>query len=233
MIGFKPKFWPTFLTIPGLILLFSLSYWQFNRLIWKENLIKEIKERSLLSTIDLPSEVNLSSMLYRKVRIKGEFFHEHEMHMYGGSRQFKGENGYYILTPLRLEDNRILIINRGWVPEKKKDSSKRPETLIKNLVEIEGTIMKSEEKPLYVHENQPERNLWFYIDLSQISTFLDKHVENYYILAKDNPNILPRGRDLEPNLRNHHLGYALTWLLSGIALAVIYVIYHKKQIENN
>ena len=87
--------------------------------------------------------------------------------------------------------------------------------------------MQSEKKPLYVHDNQMSRNLWFYVDLAQMQDWLNAPIENFYILAKDVPNMTPRGRDLEPNLRNHHLGYALTWLFSAIILLVIYVIYHR------
>lgn len=89
--------------------------------------------------------------------------------------------------------------------------------------------MISEKKPLYVHKNQPERNLWFYADLNEMRGFLKIPIVDFYILAKEIPKAIPRGRDLEPKLRNHHLGYALTWLFSGISLMVIYVMYHRKK----
>ncbi len=226
---FKPKLIPTIFTIPALILLLSLSYWQFERLHWKNNLIEEITKQTQLPAIDLPENIDLSEMLYRKVKLQGEFIHDQEMHMYGGARQFKGENGYYILTPIKLSNNKIIIINRGWVNEKQKEAKTRPETLTEGMVEVEGSIMKSEEKPLYVHDNQPNRNLWFYVDLNEMKNFLKEPVEKFYIMAKEIPGTSPRGRNLEPNIRNHHLGYALTWLFSAISLMVIYVIYHKKR----
>ena len=226
---FKPKLIPTIFTIPALILLFSLSFWQFQRLQWKEAVIEEIKTQVNLPSIDLPKIDVLPDYLYRNIKVAGEFIHEKELHLYGGSRQFKGENGYYILTPLKLEDGRVVLINRGWVTEKQKDSSSRPNTLLQGTVEIEGSVMQSEERPLYVHDNQPDNNLWFYIDLSQIKSVLNEPIEGFYILAKEIPNASPRGKNLEPNIRNHHLGYALTWLFSAIILLVIYIMYHQKQ----
>ena len=226
-LRFKPRLIPTLFTIPALILLLVLSFWQFQRLHWKQGLIDEIKQQSQLAVIGLPEQVELTSMLYRKVKLKGEFNHAQEIHIYGGSRQFKGGVGYYIFTPMRIENNKIIMINRGWVPEKLKDPATRPESLLKGQVEVEGAIMQSEKKPLYVHDNQMSRNLWFYVDLAQMQDWLNAPIENFYILAKDVPNMTPRGRDLEPNLRNHHLGYALTWLFSAIILLVIYVIYHR------
>lgn len=229
VFNFKPKLLPTIFTIPALILLFGLSFWQFERLSWKQDLIKEVTEQSKLASVDIPSYVELKGMLYRKVKLKGEFIHNQEIHMYGGSREFKGENGYYIFTPMHLEDGRIIVINRGWVPEKKKLAINRPETIVKGIVEIEGAIMQSEKKPLYVHDNQPDRNLWFYANLDEMKGFLKDQIEGFYILAKDVPKASPRGRNLDLQLRNHHLGYALTWLFSGIGLMVIYIMYHRKK----
>jgi surfeit locus 1 family protein len=228
MIGFKPKLIPTLFTIPALIVLFGLSIWQFQRLEWKENIIAEITEQSKVLPIALPKLVQLPNMFYRKVIASGEFLHDHEIHMYGGSRQFKGEPGYYILTPMKLRDEQIILINRGWVPERLKNSSKRPETLTTGEVEIIGTIMPTEQRNLYIHDNQKERNLWFYVNLNEVRDFLKMPIGDFYILARDEPNILPRGRDLEPSLRNHHLGYALTWLFSAFALIFIYIRFHKK-----
>ena len=228
-LQFKPKLIPTLFTIPTLILLFSLSYWQFERLEWKEGLIDAIKQKNQLAEIILPNQVKLPDMVYRQVALSGEFIHDQEMHIYGGSREFKGEEGYYILTPMRLVDGRVIIINRGWVSKKLKNPLTRLATLSKGQVEVHGTIMQNEAKGLYVYDNQPERNLWFYINLAEMKSWLKIDIENFYILAKDQPPSLIRGRNIDPNLRNHHLGYALTWLFSALALLVIYIVYHQEK----
>lgn len=227
-LDFKPKLLPTLFTIPALILLLGLSSWQFQRLSWKNNLIKQITYQSQLPAETLSEDMDLSSNIYRKVKATGRFLHEDEMYMYGGSIEFKGQNGYYILTPFILNNNEMIIVNRGWVPESLKKPNTRPETLVKGIVEITGTIMKEEEKTLYIHDNQPIHNLWFYINLSEISSFLKNPVADFYILEEFKANTLPVGRNITPNIRNHHLGYALTWLFSAISLLVIYVMYHKK-----
>ena len=229
---FKPKLIPTIFTTIALITLLSLSYWQFQRLFWKKAIINEIKQKSELAPISLNSSDISPEMIYRKVKVKGTFDHSKEIHMYGGSRQFKGEPGYYIITPMQLNNNTNILVNRGWVPEKQKDADKRPNTLIPGEVEIIGSIMPAEKKTLYIHENQPKRNLWFYVNLNEISNYLGLSINDFYVLASDNPETLPRGRDLEPNLRNNHLGYALTWLFSAIALLVIYFQYHRNSTKN-
>ncbi len=229
IIGFKPKLIPTMFTIPALIVLFSLSIWQFQRLTWKEATIQKIRIQIEHPIAQLPQKIDLATWLYRPIEVEGSFLYDQELYLYGGSRQFKGENGYYILTPLRLDDERIIIINRGWVPEKLKDQNKRPETVLHKRTKLIGYIMKSEERPLYVHDNDLKRNLWFYINLNEIQQALNEKIEDFYILAKEIPNQLPRGRNLEPNIRNNHLSYALTWLFSAITLLVIYIMYHRRE----
>lgn len=228
MIRFKPRLFPTLFTIPALILLFSLSIWQFYRLYEKEKLISEIENKNALPAILLPEKIDFNDLQYRKVRVQGEFLNDYELHMYGGTRKFKGEQGYYILTPMKLEDNRYVLVNRGWVPEKLKKPEKRTETLINDRVEVEGALMREEKKSLYIHENQLDRNLWFYINLKQIKEHLKLPIENFYILAKEEPDKLPLGKDLSTkSIHNNHLGYALTWLFSAIILIVIYIRYHR------
>lgn len=227
-LDFKPKLIPTLFTIPVLFLLLYLSFWQFQRLQWKENLIAEINLKTQIPTIQLQKDINLDEMFYRKVTLKGEFLHDHEMYVYGGTTKPNNEYFYYILTPMQLEDGRVVIVNRGWIPEKLKDPTTRPSSLTRNLVEITGAIMKNEIKGLYTHNNQPEKKMWFYINLDEIGSFINKPVEPFYILAQNDGKDFPKGREIKPNLYNNHLGYALTWLFSAISLFVIYILYHKK-----
>lgn len=223
------KLIPTLITIPAVILLLYLSYWQFQRLIWKENLIAQINQQIQLPVIELPNKIDIDDMLYRKVKVDGKFLHEHEVHVYAGNTKLKGGNGYYILTPLVLDDNRIVIVNRGWVPENLKNGNTRPETLINNKSKIIGAIMKTEEKGLYTHDNQPKRNIWFYINLPEIANHTNLTIEPFYILAQEEENSVLKGQNIKPNLLNNHLGYALTWLSAAISLVVIYVLYHRKK----
>lgn len=228
LVSFRPKLIPTLLTVPALIILLSLSYWQFQRLAWKEGVIEKIAQQIQLPVIELPENIDLDQMQYRKVSLEGKFLHDLELHLYAGSMKFKGGNGYYIFTPFRLNDGRIVMVNRGWVIENLKDSKTRPETLNENELKLTGAIMKSEEKGVYVHDNQPDRNLWFYVNVDEMASWINLPIEKFYILAQDEKGSTLRGQDIKPNLLNNHLGYALTWLSAAISLLVIYILYHRK-----
>lgn len=232
--NFKPRLLPTIIFITSLLMLLCLSFWQFKRLIWKERLIASINQQGQHDPIMLPEHFALDDLLYRKVKLKGSFVHDQELYLYGGSRQFKGEIGYFVLTPLELENGKLVLINRGWVPERLKSPSLRPATLLKEKVEIFGVVMASEKKATFTYDNQLDKNLWFYIDMAQISQHLKCNLGNFYILAAENkdPKVLPRGKNLTVNIYNNHLVYALTWLMLAIAFIVVYIMYHKSNKVN-
>jgi surfeit locus 1 family protein len=226
--SFKPKLIPTLFTIPALIILLGLSVWQFKRLAWKEALIDEIKTKIEMPVINLPKEVNLDDMHYRKIKAQGEFMHNYEMYVYGGTTKPQNEHFYYVLTPFLTDEGKIIIVNRGWVPEKIKKPESREDGLVQGRVEVVGAVLHKEEKGLYTHDNQPDKNIWFYINLDEMQKYVGKPVEKFYILAQNDFGEFPKGRKVNPNIYNNHLGYALTWLFSAISLLVIYVLYHKR-----
>ena len=54
------------------------------------------------------------------------------------SRPFRGQSGYYLYTPLELDDGRYLFVNRGFVPYDRKETSTRPESLVAGEQQITG-----------------------------------------------------------------------------------------------
>jgi len=112
----------TALTILLLTLFISLGQWQWDRAKFKSRLFLQFtaNQTSLtdLSTIskalELTNRSTLSLPRFAEVRVTGRW---------DGNRQFLldnrmryGKAGYEVLTPLRLEDGRWLLVNRGWVP---------------------------------------------------------------------------------------------------------------------
>ena len=50
---------------------------------------------------------------------------DHEFHL--AARYDHNVLGYHVLTPFQLDDGRIVLLNRGWVPYDKKEPATRPE----------------------------------------------------------------------------------------------------------
>ena len=56
----------------------------------------------------------------------------------------------------------IILVNRGWIPEKYKESSTGILDQIKDVQELTGVIRLTEKRPLFVPKNKPNENIWFY-----------------------------------------------------------------------
>jgi surfeit locus 1 family protein len=222
---------PILFTIPAFIVLLALGSWQLVRLEWKTNLTKAMNERVAMEAIDLPAKVdNFDDMQYRKVRVKGEFLNDKEIHLFVGEREFKGGMGYDLLTPLRREDGSVVLVDRGWIPYEKKEREKRPETLTNGVVEVEGMLHKGEVRRGFTPDNEVDKNLWFWVDMPAIEKYTGLQLQNLYIrqLKKDDSKVLPIAGDAVIKLRNDHLQYAITWYSLAIILVVIYFIWKRK-----
>ncbi len=232
MAQFRPSLIPTVFTIPALILLISLGTWQLYRLAWKNALIADIDRALHQETIPLPDTVTSPADLkYHKVRVKGEFLHDKEIYLYTGTREYRGEQGYDVLTPLKRDNGQLVLVDRGWVPVDKKLPDARPETLEKGELTLEGYVMEGEKQKFFTPENAPAKNTWFWIDIPAIAAYTQVDLPPFYIMeaAGPNPKILPLGRDLTVNIRNDHLQYVITWYSAALALLVIYILYHRKR----
>ena len=139
------------------------------------------------------------------------------------------------MVPFALDDGRVILINRGWIPEKFGPLPRRPARLAppRDSVTVNGLVHVVRPKGRFVPDNEPGRDMWFTITPSEIGAAkgLDA-VATYYIdRLRPTPRDrqLPIGASTEVSVRNDHLQYAITWFSFAISLAVIYVLYHRRR----
>jgi len=109
---FRPTLWPTVFTIPALIVLVGLGLWQVDRLQWKTALIETFEARVAEAPAPPPQAVDdIEPWRYRRIQLRGVFQHEKEFLITG--KTFEGTAGFHVITPMLLEDDRIILVNRG------------------------------------------------------------------------------------------------------------------------
>jgi len=234
-LPFRPSFWPTVFTVPAILIMIGLSIWQVQRLQWKEGLVAERVARTTADPIDLPpAGADLTQLEFRRVAVTGTFDHAHEF--YVAARSQNGNVGYWIMTPLKIDPtgpngNETVLINRGWVPEDKKFPDKRMEGQVAGTVTIDGNIRLPQVKAFFQPDNEPAKNVWFYLDPKQMAEAggIPARTDLYLDAdLKPNPGGFPIGGQTRVNLPNDHLSYAITWALLALSLAGVYVVYHVK-----
>jgi surfeit locus 1 family protein len=231
----KPPFWASFFTLLGFVLLCSLGTWQVHRLEWKNALITKLEEASRRSAVEtlsfkeiekLASAVRSQkdSSLVRYVFVEGQWLHDKEIAI--GPRTWKGETGYHILTPLRMEDG-ILLINRGWVPQDKKQPEQRPESLRQQHARIMGMLRYPPVPNIFTPANQIEKNEWYQINLDEIAAarkLADLAPIVLYTHLDTAGISLPVAAALEWRPPNNHAQYAAFWFSMAAILLVIFAL---------
>jgi len=229
---FRPLFWPTVFSLPALLVLIGLGTWQFHRLEWKNQLIDNFESRAAATPIELPRGDIAPDLEFRRLALTGAFDHGSEVFMTG--RTFEGNAGFHIVTPFRLVDGRTVLVNRGWVSESYRDPDKRPFSLVEGQTTIEAILRFPGKKGYFVPENEPENGFWFTLVPAQIVAHLGlegRAETDVYAAALRGPGklTLPIGAKTETNLRNSHLGYAITWYGIACALIGVYAAFHHQR----
>ncbi len=113
---FQPRLWPTLAAALLVPLFIAAGQWQWTKATIKANLQKELDARGVEPAIQIPStRVDAQSLLYRKIVAQGRYEPQHQILI--DNRMHRGQAGYHVITPLRLEGSEIrVLINRGWVP---------------------------------------------------------------------------------------------------------------------
>ncbi|WP_047032579.1 SURF1 family protein [Hoeflea sp. IMCC20628] len=224
------RFWVGLVLLPiALAVLVSLGTWQVKRLHWKEQLLAAIEQRSHaepLGVIGIESALAAGEAIdYRTARASGRFLHDKERHFFA---TFKGQSGFYLYTPLELEDGRFLFVNRGFVPYDLKEKSSRPQSLVEGNQQITGLARErlSERPSSIVPDNDETGNIFYWKDLDRMATSVGLPVDLVlpFFLDADAtpvPGGLPLGGVTVIDLPNSHLQYAVTWY--GLALALLVV----------
>ena len=219
----------TWFAIPGIIILLALGSWQVHRLMWKTELNEERRAQFQAEAVMLPAEVgDPASFAYRRVWLEGRFRHEAEMFL--AARTFDRRVGYQIITPFERTDGPAVLVNRGWVPLDNKEPETRLGGQIQGTHRLEGVVVPSGRAGWFTPDNGPENNIWFWTDTAALAAEAGIPAPSFLVDAGPvpNPGGLPIGGQTKVELRSEHMQYIVIWYALAIGLAVIYVIYMRR-----
>ena len=219
----KPELIPLLFMTFATVLLSGLGAWQLQRLQWKNTEIAKIEAAQQLPMLgNLPQD--LSGLEYRHVVLIGTYLHDKTMHMVGHP-QGAGQ-GFYIVTPFKLEDDgRIIIVNRGFSPANMETKPEGLQTLV-------GIIRPERPKRYFSPENQPAKNVWFYEDTNAMSQATGIALTPLIVeaIGATEKDVYPAPHDGKISLRNDHLNYAITWFSLALIGIVMFAFYQRKSV---
>lgn len=238
---FRLRFWPTLGTLVGLILLVGLGTWQYRRHLEKADLEEQREQRldDAPEEIDSLADFDARARAYSPVVLHGRldsdhvFLFKHRVH--------DGEPGYWLGGVLRLgsEDGAVLV-NRGWVhrEEAERIAEIEPPTepqRFEGLVHAPPEIIADDEMREALQAGEFDLSdrvtQWESYDLIGIRDHLP-------FQTPDTPAVVVLGPEhsqepypvasydyvTEPYLTaERHLGYAVFWYVTGLALLAMYL----------
>jgi len=232
MIRLRPALWPTLISLPIFVLSLGLGLWQMERREWKREILDRIAVNQAATPLPFDELLRGDPLRheYGRVRVAGTFLHDHEFYL--GARSLRNKVGLQVVTPLRTDDGRIILFDRGWIPQERKDPASRPQSQPDGKLELTGIVRRTQERRQFAPENVPERNVWFHVDVPLMRRMAggkpDPKLDSFFLEADATPNPggLPVGGQTRLDIPNDHLQYAITWFLIALSLAGVYLAYH-------
>ncbi|MTH76995.1 SURF1 family protein [Paracoccus aestuariivivens] len=212
----------TLASVVGVIVLLGLGIWQVQRLAWKTDLIERVEARIAAPAVPAPAAADWAAFSadadeYRRVSVTGSYQFQDEVLIKAVTAQ---GSGFWVMTPLLTSERWAVWVNRGFVPDDRRDSAdrQRPE----GPQEITGLLRQTQAGGGFLRDNDPAGDRWYSRDVEALSQHfgLQNHAP-YFIDAdkEQDANALPLGGLTVVSFRNSHLSYALTWFAMAIGLA--------------
>jgi cytochrome oxidase assembly protein ShyY1 len=207
-------------------LFIRLSDWQFDRYNQRiEN--NEITTNALSSEpIELTDLSQLSVFTdWQKVSIKGEFVNSDAKLL---RRQYlESSLGFWVITPLKLDNDQVILVNRGWIPIAESSTSQQnippsPQGEVKMIGYIQ-TLKDTRSEPGDLPLNQ--------INYLNPTSFSSQPLPtNYLQLASMTPMDNQVALIPLPELSNGpHFSYAIQWILFALMLPIGWYVLLKNE----
>ena len=214
----KHKFLFSVFIIFFIFVFIGLGTWQIIRLNWKNNLILEIENSLKNPPVEL-AQSNKENFL--KIKTSGSIDFDKQIYLYNLNES--GTPGFEVINPITIGDENFLI-NRGWIPFKKKGTREINVFDQKNII---GTLRLQGRKNIFKPDNDLDKNYWFSLNREDILKFTGKNFSKYIIYLDGNYQ-LPRPKKITANISNNHQKYAITWFSLALSILLLYLYFRKK-----
>lgn len=212
----------------------ALGVWQVERRAWKHELIAAVDARIDAPPVAAPGPaawpaISAGKDAYRRVRASGRFGHD-EAVLVKAVTDLGG--GYWVVTPLETPDF-TLLVNRGFVPEGRRDAASRPV----GTVTVTGLLRISEPGGGFLRANDPAAGRWYSRDVAAIAKAKGLvRVAPYFVDADAAPDSggYPVGGLTVVRFPDNHLVYALTWFaLALLCLFFAWRLWRPARLRSN
>jgi len=218
-----PNYKTLLLAIPLMPLLIWLGFWQLDRAEQKQQLLQSYQQRLAESSIRLHGDEILPN--YSQVEVVGQFDNRYQWLL--DNRVLKGRVGYEVISPFRLDNGAIVLINRGWVQAPRLRSDLPVITKIQGRVTLLASVYRPSVNPLV---NQSSNQIQWPHIINTVS-FDEMALQSSLTLAATYLRIdelssaaLTTDWRVINTQPEKHTAYAVQWFAMALALCVLTLI---------
>ena len=175
-------------------------------------------------TLDQALRMKADDVQYRKVSLSGHFDNAKEAYVFTTGEG--GEPVYHVLTPFLTDDGRVLMVDRGEIPQEKLPPQSRMP--VAGEIRLVG-VWRVPDAPGAFAQADPARHVWYARDLAGIAAADGVRLAAPVVIEADaspNPGGWPKGGQTVVDFPNNHLSYAITWFGLAAGLIGVYFAYH-------
>lgn len=220
---------PTLAAVLAVLLTARLGMWQLDRAAEKTAWLeaqRQAEAQAPLEPADLPPDLDglRAGLRHRTAWVEGRWVPAATVFL--DNRQMGGQPGFFVLTPLRLDDGSALVVQRGWAPRHRHDRSLIPSApLAEGPVRLRVRVTGPPARLTSLGPDSPgplRQNL----DLAQHAAATGLALRPYSVLLLEAPPGPPDGlrRDWPRPSADvaKHQGYATQWFLLSLLFAGLY-----------
>ena len=205
----------------------NLGLWQLRRLDERRARNAVISARLSVPEVPIGSLAgDPLSLKYRRVTATGTFDTAREVIL--PDRSLNGRAGNIVVTPLRMDDGRAVIVERGWVPLRDDDPPIAEAAPPAGTVVVNGVVFPSQTRGRFGPKIPPDGTLevLFRIDIPRYAKQLPYAVHPMYVqaLTQTPPQTgkYPIVEELPKLDEGPHLSYAMQWFAFALIALVGY-----------
>jgi surfeit locus 1 family protein len=211
----------------------ALGIWQIERRAWKLDLMARVDQRVHADAVAAPGiqewpQLSAAKDEYRRIHTTGTFTATPDTLVQAVTTQ---GSGFWVMSPLRLADGSVVMVNRGFVPPAAIDQIATAPTAANRTSTVTGLLRMTQPDGAFLRKNDPTNRRWYSRDVHAIAAahgldrvapyFIDADASSMPAIqpAAGNARVVPLGGLTVIAFHNNHVVYALTWFTLAAMVA--------------